>query len=206
MRRLFHRKYIPLTLIGLVVVVAVLVRLIPPETNLGSTIRIVLLHGALARVGLIAFAAAGVLGAVLLVVGDDRLASWTLATQKTAFIVWVAGALASAVATYLSWGVVIAWGEPRTQGTLKILALGLVLLALVLWIRQHRFTGLANLVLGAFSWWTVTGAASVQHPENPVGNSPSDWYRTVFLLIVVFLIVTAAQLTRWMCTPSPADS
>jgi hypothetical protein len=195
------RRFVPHTIAVLFVVVLLLVIAIPPETRLGSIIRIVLLHGALARTGLVVFAVAGVLGIVLLIRPSDRLESWTVATQQTAFAAWLAAALTSTVATYLSWGVFIAWAEPRTQGTAKILVLCLVLLLLVLWIKQHRFTGLANAVLAFFAWLTVMQATSVQHPENPVGSSPSIVFQAIFVALVCVLILTALQFTRWIHRP-----
>ncbi len=199
-----RRRSIPLILAALLAAVLGLLLLLPPEATLGSTIRIVLLHGALARAGLVAFAAAALMGVALLARPGDNLGSWTLAAQWTALTVWFAAAATSAVATYLSWGVVIAWGEPRTQGTIKILALAVLLLALVLWIREHRFLGLANVVLGAFSWWVVLRATSVQHPENPIGSSPSAFYRIVFGALVIVLVVASALFARWIRRPGPA--
>ena len=201
MRLLLSRRSVPYTLLVLAAIIAALVYALPPEATLGSTIRIVLLHGALARAGMVSFAAAGLLGAVLLFKPDDHLGSWTLAMQRTSLAVWLAAAATSAIATYLSWGVWIAWGEPRTQGTVKILILALVLVGLVAWIGRHRFAGLANLVLAAFAWIVVLGATSVQHPEDPVGSSPSDFYRTIFLVLVVTLIITALQFARWIRRP-----
>ena len=206
MRLLFGRRSIPYTLVVLVAIIVALVYALPPEATLGSTIRIVLLHGALARAGMVAFAAAGVLGAILIARPTRKLGSWTRATQQTAFGVWLAAALTSAVATYLSWGVWIAWTEPRTQGTAKILLLAVVLLALVWWIREHRFTGAANLVMAAFAWLTVLGATSVQHPEDPVGGSPSDFYRTVYVALVITLVLTATQCVRLIHRPVRAEA
>ncbi|NNE45668.1 MAG: hypothetical protein HKN37_03310 [Rhodothermales bacterium] len=201
LKAIFNRRYVPHTIAVLLVVVSLLVIAIPPEARLGSIIRIVLLHGALARAGLVIFAVAGVLGIGLLIRPGDRLGSWTVATQQTAFAVWLAAALTSTVATYLSWGMFIAWAEPRTQGTAKILVLCLVLLLLVLWIKQHRFTGLVNAVLAVFAWLTVMQATSVQHPENPVGSSPSIVFQVIFVALVGVLILTALQFTRWIHRP-----
>ncbi len=187
-------------------VVLLLIVSLPPEATLGGVIRIVLLHGALARAGLVVFAAAGLLGLVLLITPGDRLASWTHASQQTALVVWFLAALTSVVATYASWGVFIAWGEPRTQATAVILGLCLLMLVVTPWVGQHRFTGLTNAVLAIFAWLMVTRASSIQHPEQPIGSSPSLQFKAIYLGLVITLVVMALQFTRWIRRPGTANA
>ncbi|MBT8400987.1 MAG: hypothetical protein KJO98_10970 [Rhodothermia bacterium] len=198
LKTLLSRRYAPQSLLALAGITAILLALLPPEATLGSIIRIVLLHGALARAGLVAFAVAALLGAVLLARPTPQLESWTLASQTTAFTVWFLGALTSAIATYQSWGVLIAWGEPRTQATAMILALAVVMLGVVRWLRNARFTGLSNMVVGVFAWTLVSRASSIQHPQDPVGTSPSTMYQVIFLALVGTLVVASVQFARWI--------
>lgn len=201
LKALLRPDFVPRTILILCGAVLLLTLLMPQEATLGGIIRIVLLHGALSRAGLYLFAAAGLLGLVLLLRPNERLSSWTLASQQTALTVWFLAALTSVIATYLSWGVFIAWGEPRTQSTAAILGLGLLMLAVVLWVQEHRFTGLTNIVLGAFAWLMVTRASSIQHPEQPIGSSPSLQFRVIFLALVITLLVMAIQFARWIRRP-----
>ncbi len=206
MKALLRPDFVPRTILILCGVVILLTLLIPREATLGGIIRIVLLHGALSRAGLYLFGVAGLLGLALLLRPDERLASWTLASQQTALVVWFLAALTSVIATYLSWGVIIAWGEPRTQSTAAILGLGLLMLAVVLWVKDHRFTGVTNVVLGVFAWLMVTRASSIQHPEQPIGSSPSLQFRVVFVGLVITLLVMAIQFVRWIRRTGPAPS
>ncbi len=201
LKTFLSQRYAPHSLVVLAGVTVVLLALLPPEVTLGSLIRIVLLHGALARAGLIAFGVAALLGAALLARPTLQLESWTLAAAATAASVWFLGALTSVIATYQSWGVLIAWGEPRTRATAMILALALVMLGVVRWLKTARFTGLSNLVVGVFAWTLVSRASSIQHPQDPVGTSPSTMYQLIFFALVATLVVASVQFARWIRRP-----
>lgn len=98
---------------ALAALAALLVALVPPEKTLGWIIRPVFLHGALVQAGLIAFAAAGLLGLLYFVQRSTRVIAWCLAAQETAVLLWIAYALSSMVTTRLAWGEWIAWDEPH---------------------------------------------------------------------------------------------
>ena len=92
---------------------AILFILSPSEKTLGDVVKLVYLHGALVRTGLLAFSIAGILGAIALASGRSWAIEWGRAVGHAALIVWVLYAVSSMVVTYLAWGVAIAWGEPR---------------------------------------------------------------------------------------------
>jgi hypothetical protein len=194
-----HRSY-PNRILLLLAPLAILALLflLPPERILGDVIKLVLLHGALVRAGLIAFAVAGVLGVFCLVSTNPQWPRWALAIQVTGMLLWIGNMIASSIATRLAWGEWIAWSEPRVWATIHILWLTVACLLLVLWLRHRLFTGLTNIVVAALSWGLIRGATLVRHPFDPLGTSNSFTYRGMYLAMVVALLIMGWQCTRWL--------
>jgi hypothetical protein len=176
----------------------ILLFLLPPERTLGDVIKLVLLHGALVRAGLIAFAVAGGLGLLCLISSNSAWPRWTVATQVTALLLWGANVLSSSFATRLTWGEWIAWSEPRVWATLHVLWLSAACLTLVLWIDHRLFTGITNLVVAGLSWGLIKGATLVRHPFDPLGTSNAITYQAMYVAMVVVLLVMAWQWARWL--------
>lgn len=182
------------------VAILILLFLLPPERILGDVIKLVLLHGALVRAGLIAFAVAGVLGLFCLFSPNPQWTRWCLALQVTALLLWVGNMLSSSIATRLAWGEWIAWGEPRVWATIHVLWLASACLLLVLWLQHRFFTGITNISVAVLAWGLIKGAALVRHPFDPLGASNSLTYQALYLAMVVVLLVMAWQAARWLNT------
>ncbi len=190
------RKRLPLLFTLLAVLL--LLFLLPPERTLGDIIKLVLLHGALVRAALVAFAVAGVLGLLCLVSPNPTWSRWTIATQMTALTLWLANLLASSIATRLAWGEWIAWGEPRVWATLHVAWLAVACLVLVLWLNHRIFTGLTNLSVALLSWGLIRGATLIRHPFDPLGSSNSILYQGLYGAMVLVLLLLAWQAVRWL--------
>lgn len=191
----FHNRFLPLLT---PLAILILLFLLPPERILGDVIKLVLLHGALVRAGLIAFAIAGVLGLFCLFSPHPHWPRWCLATQITALLLWIANMTSSSIATRLAWGEWIAWGEPRVWATIHVLWLSLACLGLVLWLNQRFFTGITNIIVAALSWGLIRGASLVRHPFDPLGSSNSLTYQALYIGMVLVLLVMAWQCARWL--------
>lgn len=191
----FHNRFLPLLT---PVAILILLFLLPPERILGDVIKLVLLHGALVRAGLIAFALAGVLGFFCLFSATPLWSRWCLATQVTALLLWIANMISSSMATRLAWGEWIAWSEPRVWATIHVLWLSLACLGLVLWLNQRFFTGITNIIVAALSWGLIRGASLVRHPFDPLGSSNSLTYQALYIGMVLVLLVMAWQCARWL--------
>ena len=196
--KLTNRKNIIKSLVGLAILTAVLLLLLPPERTLGNTIKAVYIHGALVQTGLLAFGAAGLLGLAYLARSRESLHQWCLAVQKTAVAMWVAYALSSMLATYLAWGVAIAWNEPRVQASAKVLGVCVAFLMLVLWIGHRQFTAVVNVVMAVLAWWLTKSAINLRHPLNPLGSSDSVAFKWFFVAILFVVLLMALQLARWL--------
>ena len=172
--------------------------LLPPEKTLGPVIKVIFLHGALVRIGLLTFLAAGLLGLATLFTRSEALLRWCLATQKAAVMIWIVYALSSMISTRLSWGEWIAWDEPRVRASIYVLGFSIAALLIVLWVTSRLFTGLTNILVAVVSWLLVRGASILRHPFDPIGTSGSSTYTVLYWLMVAALLVLALLLVVWL--------
>jgi FtsH-binding integral membrane protein len=179
-------------------VLVILLVLSPSEQTLGQVVKLVYLHGALVRTGLLAFTAAGILGLIALVTRRDWAIHWGRATGHAALLVWIVYVLSSMVVTYLAWGVAIAWGEPRVRVSAQILIAALAFWVVSLFLRDWRADAALDAVLGALAWILIRGAGVVIHPVDPIGGSSSAAIKAFYAGIVACVILLAGDLTVWL--------
>jgi heme exporter protein C len=193
-----RRRFWPL--IGLCALVAALVlALMPAEKTLGQIIKLVYLHGALSRAGMIGFWAAAIAGATYLIRPNPRSLRWSQALLWSGCGFWLAHFIVSMPATRLTWGPWIAWGEPRVTMTLQVAAAGLIVIAVTWLVDSGRFTAVANLLLGLTVFFLVERTGVLRHPLDPIGTSPSSTLQLIYLLLVV-PIVASMFLVAWRLT------
>jgi hypothetical protein len=182
-----RRRFWPV--LGLCVLLAALILiLMPGEKTLGWIIKIVYLHGALSRAGMIGFWAAGIAGLVYLIRPRPALARWTAALLLCAWGYWATHFVVSMPATRLTWGPWIAWGEPRVTMTLQVLVAGLVVLVITRLLKDDRFTAAAALLLAVAVAFLVGRTGVLRHPLDPIGSSPSTLFRLIYLLLLIPVI------------------
>jgi len=177
-----------LLLAACVATAALILLLTPSERTIGQVIKIVYLHGALSRAGMIGFIAAGATGAAYLVSRNPALERWSWALLLSGWGFWTAHFLVSMPATRLTWGPWIAWGEPRVTMTLQIIAAGLVMILVSVLVRDPRVTALAGIGIGLVTLVMAGRTGVIRHPLDPIGSSPSATLRLVYLLLLVPLI------------------
>jgi hypothetical protein len=82
--------YSPLTwLLVLFTVIALLAAGGPPEKSLGSSVRVVYLHGAWVWTALAGFFAAGLAGLAALLTSQKVLHNWSRALGRTGLVFWI---------------------------------------------------------------------------------------------------------------------
>ena len=163
MTSLRHRPFWPL--LGLcALLTALILILMPAEKTLGQIIKIVYLHGALSRAGMIGFWAAGIVGIIYLLRPRPALARWTQALLLGGWSYWAAHFLVSMPATRLTWVPWIAWGKPRVTMTLQVLLAGLVVVAITRLLKDARFTaGLPRCWrLPSSCWWAAPVCCAIR--------------------------------------------
>lgn len=182
-----HRRF--WLFLALCVLAALLIlALMPAEKTLGQVIKIVYLHGALSRAGMVGFVAAGLAGLAYLISRRPALARWTHGLLLSGWGFWVAHFIVSMPATRLTWGSWIAWGEPRVTMTLQLMGVGLVVIVVTRLLGDGRFTAVAALLLAAAVAALAGRSGVIRHPLDPIGASPSILLRLVYLLLLIPVI------------------
>jgi hypothetical protein len=189
-------------LIGLCVVLAGLVLLLmPAERTIGQVIKIVYLHGALSRAGMLGFLAAGVCGLGYLIRPKRALGQWSRALLISGWCFWTAHFLVSMPATRLTWGPWVAWGEPRVTMTLQVIASGLLVILVTGLLKDQRFAAAANLLFAIAFAVLAARTGVLRHPLDPIGSSPSATLRLIYLALLV-PISGCMVLIAWRLTAS----
>lgn len=184
--------------LGLMLLLVVWIALAPAESRLGNLVKLVYVHGALVWTGLLAFAVAGLLGLVALVV---RRRTWYRGTQAAglaALIIWVVYVLSAMAVTGLTWGQLVAWNEPRVRATGLILVAAAVLFVVARLVDQDDFAALVNVLMGIVPWIVVRQAEVIRHPVDPIGVSGSSSIQGFYWLIVATVILLATTLIAWL--------
>lgn len=197
--------------LGLCTLLAALILIaMPGEKTLGWVIKIVYLHGALSRAGMIGFWAAGIAGLVYLIRPRPALARWTAALLLCGWGYWAAHFIVSMPATRLTWGPWVAWGEPRVTMTLQVLAAGLAVLVITRLLGDDRFTAAAALLLAVAVAFLIGRTGVLRHPLDPIGSSPSTMFRLVYLLLLIpvvgSLFLIAWRLAQGKAIGAPATA
>jgi hypothetical protein len=193
------RKRFSRLLLASVAVAAIILALMPAEKTIGQVIKIVYLHGALSRAGMLGLLAAGIAGAASLILRRPALARWTQGLLISGWAFWTAHFVVSMPATRLTWGPWIAWGEPRVTMTLQLVAAGLVILLVTWLLKDARFTGLAALLLAAAVVFLAARSGVIRHPLDPIGGSPSARLQIIYLLLLI-PVVGSMALVAWRLT------
>jgi hypothetical protein len=191
-------RIIPWAALALIALLAVWLWLAPSEARLGSVIKVVYVHGALVWVGLFTFSLAGVLGLIALLA---RRAVWYHGTEAAGFaalLVWIAYVVSSMAVTGLTWGQLIAWGEPRVRVTGLILLASVAIFVVSRLVNQRDFTAAANLAMGIVPWVAVQRAEAIRHPVDAIGSSGSTAIQGYYLLIVLTVAALAFTLVAWL--------
>lgn len=178
------------------VTAAVVLWAMPAEKTIGDVIKLVYLHGALSRAGMIGFWLAGLAGAAYLVTRRRGLAQWCEGLLVSGWGFWVAHFIVSMPATRLTWGPWIAWGEPRVTMTLQIAAVGLVSIVITRLLNSARFTAATAALLALAVAWLAAQTGVLRHPLDPIGASPSNTLRLGYLLLLA-PVVGGMALVAW---------
>lgn len=184
-----------ITLMILALITGAVVWFSPADRVLGDLVKLIYVHGALIRVGVLAFAASGLLGAAFLALPRPGLLDWSQAAARAAIIVWILYWLSSLLSMQLAWGG-IAWSEPRFIVTTPVLIAAPAVQVGAWLVGNQRVTAFANALLAGVIILTLSQAHLILHPLDPIGQSSSAQIRAAYYLILLLTALTTWQLTR----------
>jgi hypothetical protein len=187
---------------GLVLLVALLSLLGPREAILGSTVRLIYLHGAWVWTALFGFAAACAVGLAGLVARRPRWLRWAWAAGLAGTFYWI---------TYLPlslWAMQAAWNglfleEPRWRLGLDFAVIAFLVQAALLLFGRPAWAAAAHVALAGSLLWRLSQTKQVMHPPSPITSSESLAIRVYFGLLVLLCVAAAWQLARWLAGRLP---
>jgi hypothetical protein len=159
----------------------------PLEKTLGETIRLVYVHAALTRAGMIGFYICGLLGLIITITNNAKLQSWAQTAAWVSFGLFVLGGIFSVFAQQASWGGV-PLAEPRVRMSMTMTAVIVIVLLVNEWIPWVRVRGLLYVAIAGYIAWVLPRTPLVLHPENAGGTSPSTWIRMAFPVLTALAI------------------
>lgn len=189
---------------ALLVLLAVLLLLSPAERQLGNLVKVIYLHGALARVGLYALMLASLPALAYLTRPRPALLRWSNAIQAAGMIVFLVHFALSVIPTHATWGMWIAFDEPRTRMSLQIIGVGLLVIVVRRLLDDPRFSAVANLLLGAAVLLLNLRTGVLRHPLNPIGESTSAAIQIYYAAILLTCAALTGLLAWWLAQDSKA--
>lgn len=189
---------------GLLALLLILLILAPAERTLGQMVKLVYLHGALARTALLLFLLSLPLNLFALARARAATGAWGRSLVWAATALWLIHLLLSMITTRAAWGVYVAWFEPRTRFTFLLGATSVLVLGAAHLVDDRRFTALAYAIVAVVATALQPFLGAIQHPLNPIGASPSLAIRAFYVAILGVCLALGALLTLWL-HPSLAD-
>ncbi len=171
--------------------------LTPKERTLGAIIRWVFLHGSLTQAAVYLFLISAFLAAGYLL-GNKKQASWMMTLGGVAFGFWALGFIISMIPARLAWGVFVDFHEPRTQMTLRVIAVGVIFLILAWWVSQPRFTAIILIIFAFVLLFLVRSTSLIRHPANPIGTSSSMILPLLYTGVVISAVLSGLAFSRYL--------
>src|SRR5574341_989991 len=187
-----NSKHSALLLFAAVIVLIAVVALFgPADQTLGSNVRVVYLHGAWVLTAEIAFALAGLVGLIALVMRRRDFHNWSAALGRTGIIFWVTYLPLSLWAMESNWNGLFL-SEPRFRLAVIFAVTG-TLLQVGLWlININWITSIANIVFIVVLRVIFASANNVMHPPpSPIFNSGNYAIIGFFIALILLTLVAA---------------
>lgn len=178
-----------------IVAAAFLVWRAPEERTIGAGIKIVYVHVSFTWAGMLGFCLAAVLGAILVVKPNQKIAAWNAVIAWVAWGWFAIGFLLSLWAAKVNWGAIY-WQEPRVQAALHFLIISLCLMMVGRWLTSVRLRGALSAFLVFILMWSLLGTPLVMHPRSPIRASGSLAIKLTFLSMFL-LSALAATWVAW---------
>lgn len=160
----------------------------PEERTLGARIKPVYLHVSLTWAGMLLLAVSGALGLGLAVSKSEKLDSWLKTVLTVGWGLYIIGFIVSLMASFINWGGV-PFKEPRVLGSLNVLVVASVALALVNWNNLRRINGLLGITPAALMFFSGSGSRMALHPEGPVSTSPPGIKLTFYGMFLLAMLL-----------------
>lgn len=183
---------------GLLALIVLVTLLGPAEKTLGTTARIIYIHGALVWVAIMVFCATALLGAAGLLARRQCLHEWSRVGGQVALIFWAGYLPLSMWAAQASWGHIFL-DDPSFQRAFRILAVSLIVQVIVWIFPRPIWTASAlNIIPFAIMVLQLNSARQLMHPDSPIRNAESPLIQVYFYFLSALCALLAVGVGRWM--------
>ncbi len=191
----FQRKIIWPSLIILLLLIALVTLISPPDKTLGDTVRLVYVHGSIIRVVLALFALAGLTGLVYLINGQAVWAARSIVLERASLILWFAYLLISIVTTLQAWNGIPLF-EPRWIFTIQISVLAPLAYFAGVVMKNSKVSAALNIVVIVAIVLLELRAELIMHPVDPIGSSGDVAIQGAYWVLVLLWALVGVQLVR----------
>ncbi len=167
----------------------------PAERSLGTSVRVVYLHGAWVWAALASFFASALVGLVGLVLRRVNLQHWSRALGRTGLFFWITYLPISMWAMQTNWnGLFLA--EPRWRLALVFAIGGLVLQIGVALIESPAWAAAANIAYFMALVLALVSTENVMHPPSPILDSEAARIQLFFAGLLLLTLLAAGLFSQ----------
>ncbi|MEW5871202.1 MAG: hypothetical protein AB1894_18165 [Chloroflexota bacterium] len=168
----------------------------PAEKTLGVHVRLVYLHGVWVWAALVAFLAAGLVGAAGLLARKETLHRWSRALGRTGLFFWITYLPISVWTMQANWNGLFL-SEPRWRLAVIFATSGLLLQAGISLLEKPAWASAGNLMFILALFLALGNTPNVMHPPSPIFDSDAPGIQLYFASLFVLTLLGAWQVTRW---------
>jgi hypothetical protein len=181
----------------LLTVIAVIVNFGPPERTLGTSARLVYLHGACVWTALISYGIAAIFGILGLALARPRFHAWSISFGRVATFFWITYLPLSLWTMQANWnGIFLA--EPRWRLAFDFAVTGIFLQLAIPLLRRPQWASAINILFLMALIFSLARTDQIMHPPSPIMSSNSITIQAFFLGLLVICLLCAWQLARWL--------
>jgi hypothetical protein len=167
----------------------------PAEKTLGTSARVVYLHGVWVWAALSSFGFAGAVGLVGLLARKESLHRWSRAWGRTGLIFWITYLPISMWAMQTNWnGLFLA--EPRWRLAIVFAIGGLALQIGLVFLEKPIWASVVNLLYFAILLVALQMTENVMHPPSPILDSNALRIQLYFFSMLILAFLMAWQVAR----------
>jgi hypothetical protein len=181
-----------LSLIVTLFIGIVLIWFSPSDSQLGTVLKLVYLHGALIFTSLFLFASVGFVGIASLF--RNSLKDLLLDIERTALVFWLSAAIVGNIASELTWGGIY-WNEPRLKVIIIISLISLSVYFLSTASGNDKIKSVLGIALSSLVFLLILSAGKIMHPVNPFGASDSS-IKFFFGIITFVSLIISVQMVH----------
>ena len=174
----------------------------PEEATLGTSVRLVYLHGAWVMTAELLFILAALAGLIALVMRKDGFHRWSAALGRSGIFYWITYLPLSMFAMQANWnGLFLA--EPRFRFAMTFAIVGLLLQVGLWMININWLTATSNIIYIVALLYSFANAENIMHPPpSPIFNSGNWTIISFFVGLNLLAWLSSYFVTRFFFSSS----